>query len=221
MRPTSSATRIRSACLQRLPTWGLRKQTSRARRSSGLTLSTWDTSRAWNRSNSHRHHNRRFNREECVMPERRSRRLVKIVGMVVCTLVIINALTLVTVYTRTVSTCILCRIERTDRTLLGHSWSTVRDTSFTKWYHEHRPEHQHLWSRLNCTRGYSVFGTTTYWACGPRHPACDLSSEQMVQFVNHTDARTLARFFDGIVSDDPGAQREVVDMAWQELRESE
>src|SRR4026209_1401345 len=89
-------------------------------------------------------------------------------------IVAVSVLMPITVGTRSPKTCTLCRAERIDRTFLGYSWQSYRETEFTGWYRAHRPAHQHEWGRLTCTRGFSLLGTTTSFGCGPRHPVCDI-----------------------------------------------
>src|SRR6185369_4432977 len=84
---------------------------------------------------------------------------------VIGAIVAVGLLMPLTVTTRTLRTCTLCRAERTDRTALGYSWQSFRDTEFTGWYRAHRPAHEHEWGRLSCTRGRSIFGTTTFFGC--------------------------------------------------------
>ena len=125
-----------------------------------------------------------------------------------------------TVATRSPMTCTLCRAERIDRTFLGYSWQTYRDTEFADWYRIHRPKHQHEWGRLTCTRGFSIFGTTTFFGCGPRHPICDISPDILRKFAEQADTNTLAAFFDGITSTNRDSQRQAVHLALDTLLES-
>jgi len=138
------------------------------------------------------------------------RHAIKIVCGIVASVVALGVLTPITVATRSLKTCTLCRAERMDRTSLGYSWQTYRDTEFSDWYRTHRPEHQHEWGRLTCTRGFSVFGTTTYFGCGPRHPICDIPPDTLRQFAEHADTNTLAMFFAGITSTNRDSQRQAV-----------
>ena len=125
----------------------------------------------------------------------------------------------VTVSTRTIQTCTLCRAERTNRTFLGYAWQSYKDTVFTGWHREHRPTHEHEWARLSCTRGFSIFGTTTYFACGRRHPAGDIPPAMMRQFAEASDAKTLDSFFEGITSTKSETQKAAVQMAWDKILE--
>jgi hypothetical protein len=104
-----------------------------------------------------------------------------------------------------------------DRTFLGYSWQTYHDTKFTDWYRTHRPEHQHEWGRLTCTRGFSVFGTATFFGCGPRHPICNIPPDTLRQFAERADTNTLAAFFDGIPSSNRDSQRQAVQLAWDRI----
>jgi hypothetical protein len=148
------------------------------------------------------------------------RRAIKIACGVVAAIVAAGALMAVTVSTRSPKTCTLCRAERIDRTFLGYSWQSYRDTEFTEWYRAHRPAHQHEWGRLTCTRGFSIFGTTTFFGCGPRHPICDIPPDTLRQFAEHADTNTLAAFFDGITSTNRDTQRQAVQLAWDRILES-
>jgi hypothetical protein len=147
------------------------------------------------------------------------RRAIKIACGVVVEIFAVGALMTVTVATRSPQTCTLCRTERMDRTFLGYSWQKQRDTEFSEWYRAHRPKHQHEWGRLTCTRGFSIFGTTTLFGCGPRHPICEISPERLRQFAEHADTNTLAAFFDGITSTNRDAQRQAVQLAWGRILE--
>jgi len=74
--------------------------------------------------------------------------------------------------------------------------------------------------RLTCTRGFSVFGTTTFFGSGPRHPICDIPPDTLRQFAERADTNTLATFFDGITSTKREAQRVAVQMAWDRILDS-
>jgi hypothetical protein len=129
-------------------------------------------------------------------------------------------LMLITVTSRTTKTCTFCRAERIDRSVLGYSWQSYRDTEFTGWYRTHRPPHRHEWGRLTCTRGFSIFGSTTYFRCGSRHPVCDIPPDRLRQFAENADTNTLTVFFEGIASTNRETQRQAVQMAWDRLLES-
>lgn len=124
----------------------------------------------------------------------------------------------VTVGSRTIQTCSLCRAERVDRTLVFFSWHTYRDTTFTDWHRAHRPAHEHQWGRLTCTRGHNIFGGWTYFACGNHHPVCEIPPDRLREFAERADANTLAEYFDGIASPDPALQRRAVQMACDDVR---
>lgn len=147
-------------------------------------------------------------------------RAIKIACGVVASVVAVGALLSVTVATHSPKTCTLCRAERMDRIFFGHSWQTYRDTEFTEWYRTHRPDHQHEWGRLTCTRGFSIFGSTTFFHCGPRHPICDISPDTLRQFAEHADTNTLTAFFDGITSTNRDSQHRAVQLAWNRMLES-
>jgi hypothetical protein len=142
------------------------------------------------------------------------RRAIKITCGIVATVIAVGALMAVTVATRSPKTCTLCRTERMDRTLFGYSWQTYRDTEFTGWYQTHRPAHQHEWGRLTCTRGFSIFGTTTFFGCGPRHPICDIPPDELRQFAENADTNTLAEYFAGITSTNRVEQKKAVQLVW-------
>jgi hypothetical protein len=143
---------------------------------------------------------------------------MKIVCAITGTLFIIGVLMATTVSTRAMSTCILCRAELTHRTLFGHPSDTVRDTEFTEWYRAHQPAHEHAWGRVSCTRGRSIFGTTTYFGCGPRHPAGDLPPVLLRDFARQVDTNTLNAYFVGITSTNSETQREAVQLVWDKLK---
>ena len=107
-----------------------------------------------------------------------------------------------------------------DCTFLGYSWQTESDSVFTEWYRKNRPEHQHEWGRLTCTRGFSIFGTTTFFGCGPRHPIGDIPPDVLRRFVEHADINTLTAYFDGITSTNRESQQQAVRLAWDSILES-
>lgn len=145
------------------------------------------------------------------------RRGVKVACAVVAMVFAAAMLMAVTVATRARNTCTLCRAERTDRTLFGFRWSRFQDNEFSNWYRVHRPAHEHMWGRLTCTRGFTVFGTTTYFACGRRHPVCELSPAVLREFVERAETNTLTTYFDGIVSTNEDVQRQTVRMVWDRV----
>jgi hypothetical protein len=148
------------------------------------------------------------------------RPIIKIGCWVVGAIVAVGMLMPITVRTRTIRTCSLCRAERTESTLLGYSWQTFRDTEFTEWHRAHRPAHEHQWGRLTCTRGRSIFGTTTFFGCGPRHPVCGIPPKTLREFAEHADADALTAFFDGVTSTNRDEQSRAVQMAWDRILES-
>ena len=148
------------------------------------------------------------------------RRIIKIAFAGAGTIVAVGVLMTVTVSTRTIRTCSLCRAERTERTVLGYSWQSFRDTEFTGWFQAHRPAHEHEWGRLICTRGFSAFGTTTFFGCGPRHPVCEIPPATLREFAERADNNTLTAFFDGIVSTNRETQRLAVQMVWDRILET-
>jgi hypothetical protein len=147
-------------------------------------------------------------------------RAINIPSGVVAVIFAIGVLVPISVATRSDKTCTLCRAERVDRTFLGFSWQTYRDNEFTEWYRTHRPTHEHEWGRLTCTRGFSIFGRTTFFACGPRHPVCDIPPETLRQFAESADTNTLAAFFGGITSTNRDSQRQALELAWEKILES-
>ncbi len=148
------------------------------------------------------------------------RRAIKITCGAVVGILAVGALLNITVARCSPKTCTLCRAERMDWKLLGYSWQTYRDTEFTEWYRTHRPEHQHKWERLTCTQGFSVFGTTTFFGCGSRHPICEIPPDRLRQFAEHADTSTLTAFFDGITSANRDTQLQAVELAWENIMES-
>jgi hypothetical protein len=145
---------------------------------------------------------------------------IRLSAGVIATLVASGLLMTVTVCTRSPKTCTLCRAERIDRTFLGYSWRSYRDTEFTEWYQAHRPAHEHKWGRLTCTRGFSIFGATTFFGCGPRHPICEISPAMLRQFAEHADTNTLTAFFESISSTNRETQRQAMLLAWDRILES-
>ncbi len=138
----------------------------------------------------------------------------------VCVAVTIAALILsltLTIRTRTVHTCVLCRVERTEHELLKQQWRTVDNTAVTSWYNQNMPAHAHVWSRLSCTRGFNVFGGTTFWGCGSRHPICDIPPDMELGFIDSADDTQVNAFFSALTSTDPNAQQNAIDTVWHSV----
>ena len=133
---------------------------------------------------------------------------------VVAAIIVIFVLMPVTVSTRTRYSCTLCRAERIERTFLGLAWRRYRDTEFTPWYEAHRPAHAHQWGRLSCTRGFTLLGVTTLYACGAIHPVCHVPPDTLKEFAEGADTNTVTAFFDGIMSTDTKTQDHAVQMVW-------
>ena len=127
---------------------------------------------------------------------------------------------IITVGTRTILTCTLCRAERTDRSFLGYRWQRYEENEFSSWHRANRPAHAHEWGRLSCARGFSVFGTTTYFACGRRHPVGGIQPRYLREFVERADTNEINTFLDGIVSTNEKTQRAAVQMAWDRVLEN-
>lgn len=145
-------------------------------------------------------------------------RIIKITCGVILAVVIVGGLMPVTVATRTTYTCTRCRAARIERTLFGFTWHRYQDTAFSDWYRGHRPTHEHQWTRFTCTRGFCIFGITTSFACGPRHPICEISPDLLREFVEHADTNTLTAFFEGVSSTNRETQNLAVQMAWNGIR---
>jgi hypothetical protein len=150
-----------------------------------------------------------------------SRRVLLIPCVVVAATASVGALLATTVTTRVTWTCVQCRAECEDRTFLGCLWQFHRDTPFTAWHDTHRPQHEHAWTRLTCTRGSSLFGTTTFFACGPRHPVCDVPPEMLRRFAEQAGAETLAEYFDKIGSADQKVRERAVKLVEASLLKNE
>jgi hypothetical protein len=146
---------------------------------------------------------------------------VKVVIGLVAGAVVLGALLPVTVRTRTIFTCILCRTEKTAVSVIGFNSVQLKETEFTEWYKAHRPVHEHLWGRVSCTRGYSIYGTTTLFSCGKQHPAAILRPAWLRRFAETADANTLERYFTLITSTNRESQREGADLAWDEFVEAD
>ncbi len=140
-----------------------------------------------------------------------SRRLIKFVCWLLGAILVIGILPL-TVRTQSSFTCTLCRVERIDNSLIGFPWQTFRDSEFTEWYRKHRPQHVHAWGWQGTIRGISLFGATTYRACGVHHPVCDIPQTTLQEFCEQADDSTLATYFDGITSTNPDIQTQTVQM---------
>ncbi|MEW6302253.1 MAG: hypothetical protein AB1705_02205 [Verrucomicrobiota bacterium] len=143
----------------------------------------------------------------------------RVAGIVWCVSVIATLLALlpVTVHKRTIYTCMLCRAERTNHTLFGYDWEEHRDTGFTGWYVMNRPAHEHEWTRISCVRGRNVFGMTTSWGCGPRHPLCDIRPEVLKRYAERVDQQTMDAYFAGVLSTNREMQKSAVETVWENI----
>jgi len=121
-------------------------------------------------------------------------------------------LSIVTVGTRTIMSCPICRAERVDRTLFGVAWQASRNTEFTEWYHAHGPKHEHTWGRESCTVGYSLLGTTTYFACGGGHPVCAIPNSALLEYCERSDPAEVSAYFEAVRSANPEIQARAVQM---------
>ena len=114
-------------------------------------------------------------------------------------------LSVITVYEPTHYTCLHCRAHKHDRWLLGIRWSSASDTAFTPWYQAHYPAHEHVWVWTGGTTGSSIFGTTTYFACGRRHPVHELPPSWALTLAESAPEQ-FAAFYRGITSPDKKEQ---------------
>jgi hypothetical protein len=105
----------------------------------------------------------------------------------------------ITVYEPRHYTCLHCRAHKYERWLLGIRWSSASDTAFTPWYHSHYPAHDHAWVWTGGTEGRSIYGTTTYFACGRRHPVHELSPSCALKLAERAPEQ-FATFYRGITS---------------------
>jgi hypothetical protein len=138
------------------------------------------------------------------------RRTIRVAAGIAVGLMAAAVLPSVTVYERTRRTCVLCRADLREKSLLGYTWERESDTDFTPWYRAHRPPHDHMWKRASCTRGCNIFGGVTYYACGPQHPVSKIPPVAMEEFTARVDGAALARFFDDVLSEDREAQERAV-----------
>jgi len=130
---------------------------------------------------------------------------IRLAAWVVVSLCALFSLPFVTVYESMHYTCIHCRAHKHSRWLLGLRWSTVNDTTFTTWYLSHYPVHDHVWAWSGCTEGSSIYGVTTYFACGRRHPVHELPPSWELKLAEHAPEQ-FAAFNRGITSRDQKEQ---------------
>ncbi len=123
-----------------------------------------------------------------------------------------------TIRTRGHLGCCVCRMERTEHSLLGIAFHTDRDNDFAEWYLAHHPRHEHDWRRSGCTVGISAIGWPTYFACGRIHPVAILQPSVLLWYCQQADEATRRAYFEGIQSTDPAVQQQTVDAvnAWFE-----
>jgi hypothetical protein len=141
-------------------------------------------------------------------------RLGNLFGLVILILGAVALLAFLPVQQRTIYTCVRCRAERTEHAFLFViPWHTEEATEFTSWYSSHFPAHTHNWHLASCTRGRDLFGKTVFWACGRRHPICDLAPRDEREFLAAADPAMVASFFRGLESPDREVQQETVESA--------
>jgi hypothetical protein len=112
---------------------------------------------------------------------------------------------------RTIYTCILCRLEWTQRTTWRGTQDTYADTAFTPWYQQHRPAHDHVWSRYSDTKISGLLRQG--YASGYRHRVCVIDPEWMLTYAEQASRDELDAFFAGIQSADQEVQEQTVDQA--------
>jgi len=110
---------------------------------------------------------------------------------------------------RTIYTCILCRVEWTQRTSWRGTQDTYADTAFTPWYQQHRPVHNHVWSRYSDTKISGLLRQG--YASGYRHRVCVIDPEWMLTYAEQASVYELDAFFAGIQSADEEIQEQTVD----------
>jgi hypothetical protein len=122
------------------------------------------------------------------------------------------------VHQRTIYSCLRCRAENTEHTLLFViPWRTQRDTEFTTCYVAHFPPHEHTWSRSSCTRGRNAFGRDILWACGRIHPVFTFPASTEREFLLAADAATIEAFFRGLESPEREVQQQTIQTAWERV----
>jgi hypothetical protein len=123
----------------------------------------------------------------------------KIGPFVVLGLLALAILSSLPVGTRSGSTCVVCRLWRSE-IRLGLTWTRYQDTECSLWYAEHvEPVHSHVWGRTSCAAMINVFGGRMGYACGSRHPILDLPSEdQMAVYQHFKDPAEARKLFLGL-----------------------
>ncbi|HTI72587.1 MAG TPA: hypothetical protein VMF06_21610 [Candidatus Limnocylindria bacterium] len=130
-------------------------------------------------------------------------RTLKLLGLASAIVVVLCFAATATVSARTTYTCILCRTEHVDRSVLGYHTESFHENPFTEWHQAHFTNHTHTWCRLT-TLGSGILVKSH--ACGPRHPVADLLPEWEMDYATHASDADLKAFFEEIVSSDKAIQ---------------
>ena len=117
---------------------------------------------------------------------------------------------------KTEYTCVRCRVIKHSDRILWYDAGRIEQTEFSRWYEQHQPAHAHQWgwcgTRLTWYPGGSIAR-----GCGDMHAILWIPPESEREFIESATPLELARFYAGMDSPDPAAQRKAVDGVRQRL----
>ncbi len=95
---------------------------------------------------------------------------------------------------RTTSTCVVCRLFRTETVFLGVRRQTDTASECSTWYREHvEPDHIHIWQRSSCTALLNGFGQRRGFACGRSGSIFQLPPVVQVEIYQHFKDPMMAK----------------------------
>ena len=130
------------------------------------------------------------------------RRFKRVLKLGVCLLAVAFVLAEVQMGSRAKSTCVLCRLDRTETTLYGLRWVSYRETECSTWYRANLDAgHAHLWEWTGCRQMLNGFSQRLGWECrATRHPIYELPAGAQVEIYQHfPDPAAARRLFAGLV----------------------
>lgn len=116
-----------------------------------------------------------------------------------------------TVRRRVHHTCVKCRAERCVNTIAGIDFKQEQPSELTPVYKARFADHEHVWTRSSCYRGFSLFGFTTYFGCGPMHPIRGISSSMQLEFIESATSEEIRAFYTGVLSEDRKMQTAAIE----------
>ena len=140
----------------------------------------------------------------------------RLLRMATCLAILVGTLVAVEsadVFERQRYTCLLCRMDVTDKSVFGMHQQELARNEFTDWYDENLPSHSHRWTKSNCTRSQTLLGSRVKWSCGPAHPIFKLPTSVEMAFAERVDRAKLQNFFGKLLSADKDQHQGAVDHA--------